>query len=117
MHTRSRSGDSPLYLATYRKLTTDDCDDTGLLKHLIELGCGVNEQNEAGLTPLHLCAWKGNPNLISFLLSHGADPCVRNRQGATPASLARLQGNKQAEELLQRTEEEWIVHHSASANQ
>ncbi|KAM7293231.1 hypothetical protein ISCGN_026361 [Ixodes scapularis] len=69
---RSRSGDSPLYLATYRKLTTDDCDDTGLLKHLIELGCGVNEQNEAGLTPLHLCAWKGNPNLISFLLSHGA---------------------------------------------
>ncbi|KAG0424841.1 hypothetical protein HPB47_027961 [Ixodes persulcatus] len=68
---RSRSGDSPLYLATYRKLTTDDCDDTGLLKHLIGL---VTVHDGAGLEEDFESSRKVSPGANTFVESGVSKP-------------------------------------------
>ncbi|XP_064455006.1 ankyrin repeat and death domain-containing protein 1B-like [Ornithodoros turicata] len=90
---RSENGDSPLYLITFRCICNDELTDTQLLLFFINLGCDVNDQNVAGLTPLHLSAWKGSIHLVKFFLEHGADHSIRDRKGRTAAHLARLQGH------------------------
>lgn len=44
--------------------------------------------DEDGDTPLHNAARGNHADVVTLLLSHGADPTLRNRSGNTPAQEA-----------------------------
>ena len=50
------------------------------LKSLIADGNSVDERNDAGATPLHLCATLGHVCLESFLITAGADVNARDEE-------------------------------------
>ncbi|KAL6978694.1 hypothetical protein U1Q18_020359 [Sarracenia purpurea var. burkii] len=83
-----KDGKTPLIVA---------CMDAGryiLAKTLIELGANVNSYRpglHAG-TPLHHAAKRGLDHTVRLLLSHGANPFVRNDDCQTPLDVARLRG-------------------------
>jgi ankyrin repeat protein len=51
-------------------------------------------------TPIHLAAWKGNVNVMKFLLAHGADVNSKNGHGWTPLHLAAWTGSTEAVKFL-----------------
>jgi len=51
-------------------------------------------------TALHLAAYYGNTEVISYLLEQGADINRQDSQGNTPLALASIQHQKQAAQLL-----------------
>lgn len=51
-------------------------------------GLGVNISNEDGFTPLHVAALHGHTELVSLLLRHGANICLKTANHATPLHLA-----------------------------
>jgi ankyrin repeat protein len=56
--------------------------DQGIFaKFLLEKGANPNADG-AGYTPLHAAIVRGNLNLLTALLAHGANPNVRQRQGS-----------------------------------
>ncbi|PSR94874.1 E3 ubiquitin-protein like [Actinidia chinensis var. chinensis] len=65
-----------------------------LTKTLIELGANVNAYRpglHAG-TPLHHAAKRGLDHTVRLLLSHGANPLVRNDECQSPLDVARSRG-------------------------
>jgi ankyrin repeat protein len=63
-----------------------------LVKLLVEMGkahVNVKTKDEAGgNTPLHEAASQGNAELLEYLLSHGAEPGVRNHAGRSALHIA-----------------------------
>lgn len=49
-----------------------------------------------GLTPLHIAAHNGSPEIIEFLLTHGAPLNAKLPTGATPMYICALNGNLEA---------------------
>ncbi|XP_010931998.1 BTB/POZ domain and ankyrin repeat-containing protein NBCL-like [Elaeis guineensis] len=62
-----------------------------VVKALLELGAAdVNcPAGPAGKTPLHIAAEMVNPDMVSVLLDHHADPNVRTIDGVTPLDILR----------------------------
>lgn len=62
---------------------------------LIRKGADVNQQNDAGYTPLHLCAFHRNRQgsfIAELILGHqDVNPDLTNHKGQTPLDVARLQ--------------------------
>jgi len=56
---------------------------------LVKAGLDVNQQGDMGYTPLHYAA---TPEVISFLLAHGASPSIKNEFGTSPVGWSA--GNK-----------------------
>lgn len=48
---------------------------------LVKAGFNVNQQGDMGYTPLHYAA---TPELVSFLLAHGASTTIKNEFGTSP---------------------------------
>jgi len=67
----------------------DRNDPIDVMKALIAKGADVNASNDAGMTPLHYAAARGSDRIIEFLASQGARFDAKNKQGRTPAELAR----------------------------
>jgi uncharacterized protein len=67
----------------------DRNDPVDVMKVLIEKGANVNAANETGMTALHYAVQRGSDRIIEFLASKGAKFDVKNKQGRTPADLAR----------------------------
>ena len=70
-----------------------------IVSALLSLGASVDARDRSdtavdqtsGYTPLHAAAFRGNADVITVLLQHGADVAAReSRYGATPAGWARL---------------------------
>lgn len=59
-------------------------DDPALVELLIKHGANVNKVNSRHYTALHFAVANGSLNKIDALLSHGADPNVRDQDGHTP---------------------------------
>jgi len=66
---------------------------------LIENGVDMNAPFQ-GLTALMRAAHAGDHDLISLMLSHGADPTVTTKAGRSAAEFAALGGDKGLHELL-----------------
>ena len=63
-------------------------NDTSTVKTFIEKMDDVNMVDRYGATMLHWSVHKGNSDLAKFLLSKGADPDLKDKQGNTPISVA-----------------------------
>ena len=60
-------------------------------------GALLNESaGRHGGTALHAAVWRKRPGALEILLDAGADPTIKDFQGATPADLAILIGEKAA---------------------
>ncbi|KAK1267753.1 putative E3 ubiquitin-protein ligase XBOS34 [Acorus gramineus] len=84
-----REGKTPLITACLKH------DHLHVAKVLIELGANVNAYrpgSQAG-TPLHHAAKRGLELTVRLLLSHGANPLIRNDGCQTPLDIARSKGH------------------------
>ncbi len=78
------------------------------IKMLVALGGKINQANQGGNTPLHGAVVRGEPALVEFLLSQGADPSIKNTRNLTAMDLAvgqadyRLLPNQAVVDVLQR---------------
>ena len=62
--------------------------------------------NKFEWTPLHTAAFKGNIQLVEYLLSKGARKEAVNKSGYTPHMLAAMNGHHDVKELLGNIEVE-----------
>lgn len=53
---------------------------------------------------MHIAAYNGNLDLITFLIFNGADPDVESNDGLTPYRLAVAEGEKEAAALIRVSE-------------
>jgi len=67
----------------------DRNDPIDVMKILIAKGGDVNAANNLGMTPLHYAAQRGSDRIVEFLATQGARFDAKNKQGRTPAELAR----------------------------
>ena len=63
------------------------------MDHLIYYGCDVNAKNNAGNTPLHLCAIHNQENCARILMFRGCLRFERNQANQTPYDSAVIAGN------------------------
>jgi ankyrin repeat protein len=56
--------------------------------------------NKFEWTPMHAAAYKGNVEIIKYLLSKGANVSAVNNSGYTPIMLAQRSGHKEVIEIL-----------------
>ena len=75
-------------------------EDIELVQQLLERGADVNFQEEWGWSPLHNAVQVGREDIVDLLLSHGAEPCLRKKNGATPFIIAGIVGNVKLLKLL-----------------
>jgi ankyrin repeat protein len=87
-HKFAGPGNSPLSAATYMQRAD-------VARFLIERGAEVNQDDNAGFTPLHLAAANGSVEIARLLLDGGADASART----SDAGGSRY-GNKTPMELL-----------------
>lgn len=74
--------------------------DVVSVRALINQGHPVNEQDEAGDTPLHLAVEKGFLNIVQALKEAKADPNITNADGITPWQTAMLEGHARVAKRL-----------------
>jgi uncharacterized protein len=60
-----------------------------VMKILVDKGADVNAANDAGMTPMHYAVQRGVDRIIEYLASKGARFDIKNKQGRSPADLAR----------------------------
>ncbi|HVK12418.1 MAG TPA: ankyrin repeat domain-containing protein [Gemmataceae bacterium] len=81
--------------------------DPETLRRLIAAGADVNAEAETGDTPLHGAVEAGSLDAVELLISHGADPTVRNDDQRTPLALAHRLEHPRLFPILKAAEEAW----------
>jgi len=77
-----------------------------VVKTLEEHGLDIHVKlNKYGWTPLHAAAYKGNMDLVKYLLEKGADKERPNNSGASPIQLATDAGYGDIVELMDKSEQ------------
>jgi ankyrin repeat protein len=67
----------------------DRNDPVDVIKMLVDKGANVNAVNDLGMTPMHYAVQRGADRIVEYLASTGARFDTKNKQGRTPADLAR----------------------------
>jgi ankyrin repeat protein len=88
------TGDSPLHIATRLGLTA-------AIRILADHGANINAVGERGLTALHYAAFKNNVEAVVELLACGANPNIKDEDGARPRDWAISAGNEEVIKLLE----------------
>lgn len=81
-------------------IAADGLGSRDLCRLLLEHGVDLHARDIEGTTALHIAAGDNNSDVVSFLLSEGADPLALNEHGETPADWARERGSDEALALL-----------------
>lgn len=79
---------SPLWLAA-------NCNDVGVMKYMLTLGCNVDELDARGQTPLHVAVASQSFQTIELLLDAGADPNIQDLKGRTCLHMLQKVRNEQ----------------------
>ncbi|CAN9507800.1 unnamed protein product [Ophioblennius macclurei] len=90
-------------LQIYRLLQCVREADKEQIEKMVKLGVDdlINlTEPEDGTGPLHMAVSVNNHELVSFLLSHGAQPNIQDKRGRTPVMLAAQLGNDTIVDLL-----------------
>jgi ankyrin repeat protein len=69
---------------------------------LLDAGAPVDTRQSGGYTPLHEAALNGNEELVTLLLSHGADANATDDDGRTAADHAQRAGHTDLAARLSR---------------
>lgn len=98
-------GSNMVYRTTKNENILFMCVEHNRIKPLIYLLEGkykynVNETNHQGSTILHQAAMRGHLQIVSYLLTLGADIGLKNNNGDTPLLLAVREGKKDVVKLL-----------------
>lgn len=82
------------------RLSLSHWNHTGTINRYVSMGASVHVQNEQGVTPLLIVAFRGDQALMRLLLERGADvnhatktrvtPLIAGVKGYTPTASARL---------------------------
>ena len=87
---------TPLILASYR-------GQTDVVKLLLERGAAVNAREKRnGLSSLSHAVGRGDKELVSVLLAHGADPLLKDADGRTALERAEANGASEIVALLKQ---------------
>ncbi|SMF57063.1 ankyrin repeat domain-containing protein [Pseudobacteriovorax antillogorgiicola] len=78
-------------------------NNQNLLAEYVKQGGPLNVQDQKGYTPLIFAAYYGHEQLITFLLGHGADPCLKDTRGNTALMGAIFKGNLKIAYQLMKT--------------
>ena len=70
-------------------IAIDNSFSLGCIDQLIELGCDVNAKDNDGYTPLHTSALLESEEMFKKLLSHGADPKIKDNEGIDVEELVK----------------------------
>ena len=62
-------------------------NDIELTREILALGGNPNQPNADNGTPLHAALFHSGPDMVDLLLSHGADPTTKYRDGRTPIEI------------------------------
>lgn len=84
--------------------------DVSVVAALLEMGFDINMPGANGQTALHLAAKMNDPDLIEFLLQHGAKPDIEDNENSTPLEIAAA--HKINPKTIQSIT--CLVHHGAS---
>ncbi|KAM0919243.1 hypothetical protein ACQ4PT_008357 [Festuca glaucescens] len=72
-----------------------------ICKFLVEeAGLDINSTSGVGATPMFYAAFKGNVQVVRYLLDHGSDPAKASERGLTPLHNAAEHGHCDAVRLL-----------------
>ena len=74
-------------------------EDFEKIKLLIKEGADINQKCNSGWRPLHKAIWKGNEEIIIFLIENGADTNALNDYNETPLKFVR---EKNVKKLLKK---------------
>jgi ankyrin repeat protein len=77
-------------------------DHPEIIKLLLARGAAINGQNLSGYTALHHAGEAGSASATQALLAGGADPDIRNANGATAADVARANGHMAVAEFIEK---------------
>ena len=78
----TKSGNTPLMVAI-------EFGDKAMVRHMLGLGLNIEHRNNLTFTPLMLAVRKRKVEATRLLLSMGADPSRRSREGKTAADYAK----------------------------
>ena len=67
----------------------DRNDPLDVVKVLVEKGADINAANDIGMTAMHYAVQRGSDRIVEYLASKGARFDTKNKQGRSPADLAR----------------------------
>ncbi|KAF8777580.1 Poly [ADP-ribose] polymerase tankyrase-2 like protein [Argiope bruennichi] len=62
--------------------------DVGKVYEVVQNGCGINDSDDLGNTPLHYASQFGNITVVKLLLDFGAIYIAKNKQGKIPLQVA-----------------------------
>jgi len=96
---KGAEGNTPLHIAAIK-------GDERLMELLIARGADVNLRNDQGATPLFDAVTSVNSaNCTRILLAKGAKANVYDRYGASPAKIAKLNGNIMVLKILEKSQQ------------
>ena len=74
----------------------------------------INITIQDGNTPLHCACSKGKIDCVKLLLSNGADPTIKNKEGKIAADQVQLDDNNRATilHLIKEAKKGNVVYHS-----
>ena len=68
--------------------------DVAAIKAALDQGADVNAKHETGISAIWIAASKGKPEIVELLLSRGADPNSRDREGRNALMLMSMESRR-----------------------
>lgn len=88
-----------------------------IIEYLVQKGADINGVDKDSYTPLH-CACMGDskPEIIKFLLNHGADYTIKTNEGNTALDLCKIWRNFELAKIIEHYANSKMAEHVTNGN-